>query len=79
MASRLLLTVTTEYKVMSTPIFEYSKLVVKWMKGTGVFLSSNLNFLGDDVKSIARGFKLISFLHVYTEQNREADIFSREH
>ena len=65
MASRLLLTVTTEQKVMSIPTFEYSKLVVKWMKGTRVFLSSNLIFLGDDAKAIARGFKSISFQHVY--------------
>ena len=77
-ASRFLLTVATEQKVMSIPIFAYSKLVVKWMKGTGVFLSSNLIFLGDDVKAIARGFKSISFQHVYTEQNIEVDRLSRE-
>ena len=63
---------------MSIPIFEYSKLVVKWMKGTGVFLSSNLIFLGDDVKAIARGFKSISFQHVYTEQNTKYERLSRE-
>ena len=63
---------------MSIPIFENSKLVVKWIKGIGVFLSSNLIFLGDDVKAIARGFKSISFQHVYIEQNTEADRLSRE-
>ena len=63
---------------MSIPIFEYSKLVVKWMKGTGVFLSSNLIFLGDEVKGIARGFKSISFQHVYPEENTEDDRLSRE-
>ena len=77
-ASRFFLVVATEQKVMSILIFEYSKLVVKWMKGTGVFLSSNLIFLGDDVKAIARGFNSISFQHVYTEQNTEVDRLSRE-
>ena len=48
------------------------------MKGTRVFLSSNLIFLGDNVKAIARGFKSISFQHVYIEQNTEADRPSRE-
>ena len=77
-ASRFLLTVATEQKFMSIPIFEYSKLVVKWMKGIGVFLGSNLIYLGDDVKEIAGGFKSIYFQHVYIEQNTEADRVSRE-
>ena len=76
--SRFLLTVPTEQKVMSIPIFAYSNLVVKLMKGTGVFLSSNLIFLGNDVIAIARGFKSISFYHVYIEQNNEADRLYRE-
>ena len=62
---------------MSIPIFENSKLVVKWIKGTRVFLSSNLIFLGDNVKAIPRGFKSISFQHVYTKQNIEAERLSR--
>ena len=76
--SRLLLTVAIEQRVMSIPIFEYSKSVFKWMKGTGLFLGSNLIFLGDDVKAIGRVFKSFSFQHVYTGKNTEDERLSRE-
>ncbi len=50
-----------------------SQLVVRQMNGEYKIKHPNIVPLAQNVKEVARAFKTISFVHVYREDNQEAD------
>jgi hypothetical protein len=77
MALRLL-KCTLEKIVKHLQVFSDSSLLIRWINGTGQLLNISLKPVGDQLKAVANSFLMISFTHVFKEQNVIADALSNE-
>lgn len=77
MALCLLLTKAWEWGVHILQVFEDSKIILEWEKGTQNYNILRLRPSLEEVKHLSSLFDLISFVHVYRERNIVADKLSK--
>jgi ribonuclease HI len=78
MALKLLLIFVGEKGIDSLQVFGDSMVVINWIRKSQVCHNIRLSPLLNEVLTISNSYRVLSFHHVYREQNEAADKLSKE-
>jgi hypothetical protein len=78
MSLKLLIAFAIEKGCHSLNVFGDSLNVIKWIKGTQRCLNTRLVSLVEDIARLQTSFDTFVCQHVYRENNKEADQWSKE-
>jgi ribonuclease HI len=72
-----LLTVATRLHIHDLQVFRDSRIVIDWLNKRGKLQILNLHCWKERIKELVKGFRSLSFTHIFREFNQQEDTLSK--